>query len=130
MLRQSGPLTKQRHQPDRQEPQALDPGSPATVAVEVCIRPLVSVDGTRCTRCTPDSHLSLLYTEAPFTCAGSTVFRGSAGRAASQLTFWRASLQRRGVRAAEWEQLGHGAVPDNAGLQECSHWEHGSSSTA
>ena len=34
----------------------------ATVAVEVCTRPLVSVAGTRCTRCTPDSYFSLLYT--------------------------------------------------------------------
>lgn len=34
----------------------------ATVAVEVWTRPLVSVAGTRCTRCTPDSYLSLLYT--------------------------------------------------------------------
>ena len=37
-------------------------GMIATVAVEVCTRPLVSVAGTRCTRCTPDSYLSLLYT--------------------------------------------------------------------
>lgn len=37
-------------------------GMMATVAVEVCTRPLVSVAGTRCTRCTPDSYFSLLYT--------------------------------------------------------------------
>lgn len=37
-------------------------GMIATVAVEVCTRPEVSVAGTRCTRCTPDSYLSLLYT--------------------------------------------------------------------
>ena len=43
------------------------------MAVEVCIRPLVSVEGTRCTRCTPDSHLSLLYTAAPFTCPATQV---------------------------------------------------------
>ena len=39
----------------------------ATVAVEVCTRPLLSVAGTRCTRCTPDSNLSLLYTLLPLT---------------------------------------------------------------
>ena len=33
-------------------------GSTATVAVEVWMRPWVSVCGTRCTRCTPDSHLN------------------------------------------------------------------------
>mmetsp|Transcript_53602 Transcript_53602/g.127468 ORF Transcript_53602/g.127468 Transcript_53602/m.127468 type:complete len:210 (-) Transcript_53602:278-907(-) len=42
-------------------------GMMATVAVEVCTRPWVSVAGTRCTRCTPASYLSLLYTESPFT---------------------------------------------------------------
>ena len=31
-------------------------GSTATVAAEVWIRPWVSVAGTRCTRCTPDSR--------------------------------------------------------------------------
>ena len=31
----------------------------ATVAAEVWMRPWVSVAGTRCTRCTPDSYLSL-----------------------------------------------------------------------
>ena len=33
-------------------------GSTATVAVEVWMRPCDSVAGTRCTRCTPDSHLN------------------------------------------------------------------------
>ena len=33
-------------------------GSTATVAVEVWMRPVDSVTGTRCTRCTPDSYLS------------------------------------------------------------------------
>lgn len=32
-------------------------GSTTTVAVDVCTRPMVSVAGTRCTRCTPASHL-------------------------------------------------------------------------
>ena len=32
-------------------------GMTATVAVEVWMRPWVSVAGTRCTRCTPDSYL-------------------------------------------------------------------------
>jgi hypothetical protein len=41
----------------------------ATVAVDVCTRPLESVEGTRCTRCTPDSYLSLLYTRSPVTCS-------------------------------------------------------------
>ena len=33
-------------------------GSTATVAAEVWMRPLASVVGTRCTRCTPDSNFS------------------------------------------------------------------------
>jgi hypothetical protein len=35
-------------------------GSTATVAVDVWIRPLASVAGTRCTRCTPLSYFSWL----------------------------------------------------------------------
>ena len=37
------------------------------VAALVCIRPCVSVAGTRCTRCTPLSYLSVPYTSAPLT---------------------------------------------------------------
>ena len=33
-------------------------GRVATVAAEVWMRPLASVSGTRCTRCTPDSYFS------------------------------------------------------------------------
>ena len=40
-------------------------GSTATVIAEVCTRPCVSVAGTRCTRCTPLSHLSCEYTRSP-----------------------------------------------------------------
>mmetsp|Transcript_3698 Transcript_3698/g.12939 ORF Transcript_3698/g.12939 Transcript_3698/m.12939 type:complete len:213 (+) Transcript_3698:960-1598(+) len=40
-------------------------GITATDAVDVCTRPWVSVAGTRCTRCTPASHFSLLYTLSP-----------------------------------------------------------------
>ena len=40
-------------------------GITATVAVEVCTRPCDSVAGTRCTRCTPASHLSCEYTDSP-----------------------------------------------------------------
>jgi hypothetical protein len=42
-------------------------GITATVAVLVCTRPAVSVAGTRWTRCTPASNLSLEKTESPFT---------------------------------------------------------------
>ena len=35
-------------------------GSTATVAVEVWMRPLASVSGTRCTRCTPPSYFRRL----------------------------------------------------------------------
>jgi len=40
-------------------------GSTATVTAEVWMRPWASVTGTRCTRCVPDSYLSLLYTRSP-----------------------------------------------------------------
>ena len=40
-------------------------GSTATVAVDVWMRPLASVAGTRCTRWTPLSYFSLLYTPRP-----------------------------------------------------------------
>ena len=40
-------------------------GSTATVAVEVWMRPCDSVAGTRCTRCTPDSHLNTEYAPSP-----------------------------------------------------------------
>jgi hypothetical protein len=40
-------------------------GSTATVAAEVWMRPCVSVAGTRCTRCTPDSNFSLREHAAP-----------------------------------------------------------------
>ena len=40
-------------------------GSTATVAAEVWIRPAASVSGTRWTRCTPDSNLSLAKTSRP-----------------------------------------------------------------
>ena len=42
-------------------------GSTATVAAEGCTRPCVSVAGTRCTRCTPDSYFSVPYTFSPVT---------------------------------------------------------------
>ncbi len=42
-------------------------GSTATVTVEVWMRPLDSVIGTRCTRCTPDSYFSREYAPAPLT---------------------------------------------------------------
>ena len=42
-------------------------GNTATVAAEVCTRPCVSVAGTLCTRCTPDSYLSVPYTLSPDT---------------------------------------------------------------
>ena len=42
-------------------------GSTATVAADVCIRPCVSVEGTRCTRWTPDSYFKIPYTPAPAT---------------------------------------------------------------
>ena len=45
----------------------LKPGMTATVTVEVWIRPLASVAGTRCTRCTPLSYLSRLYAPRPST---------------------------------------------------------------
>src|SRR5947209_10039753 len=44
-------------------------GSTATVIADVCTRPCCSVSGTRCTRCTPLSYLSLLYTLLPLTSA-------------------------------------------------------------
>ena len=40
-------------------------GSTATVAAEVWMRPLASVAGTRCTRCTPDSNFSRANTPRP-----------------------------------------------------------------
>jgi hypothetical protein len=40
-------------------------GMTATVTVEVWMRPCDSVAGTRCTRCTPPSHLRLEYTCSP-----------------------------------------------------------------
>ena len=40
-------------------------GSTATVAAEVWMRPLASVTGTRCTRCTPDSYLRRANTPLP-----------------------------------------------------------------
>ena len=42
-------------------------GSTATVAVEVWMRPAASVTGTRCTRCTPPSYLSLENAPWPLT---------------------------------------------------------------
>ena len=48
-------------------------GMIATVAVDVCTRPELSVAGTRCTRWTPLSNLSLLYTLLPFTCRARAV---------------------------------------------------------
>ena len=42
-------------------------GSTATVAALVCMRPLLSVTGTRWTRCTPDSYFSTPYTPSPLT---------------------------------------------------------------
>ena len=42
-------------------------GSTATVIVEVWMRPCDSVSGTRCTRCTPDSHLKTEYAPSPLT---------------------------------------------------------------
>ncbi len=49
------------------------------MAVLVCTRPCVSVCGTRCTRCTPLSYLSLLYTASPLTCAPARPADGVAG---------------------------------------------------
>jgi hypothetical protein len=40
-------------------------GMIATVAVDVCTRPWLSVAGTRWTLCTPASYFSLLYTRSP-----------------------------------------------------------------
>ena len=40
-------------------------GSTATVTVEVWMRPWLSVAGTRCTRCTPDSYFSRANTLRP-----------------------------------------------------------------
>ena len=42
-------------------------GSTATEAADVWTRPCVSVAGTRCTRWTPDSYLSVPYTFSPVT---------------------------------------------------------------
>ena len=42
-------------------------GSTATVAVEVWMRPWLSVAGIRCTRCTPASCLKMAYAPRPFT---------------------------------------------------------------
>ena len=42
-------------------------GMTATVAVEVWMRPWLSVAGTRCTRCTPPSCLNTLNAPAPLT---------------------------------------------------------------
>ena len=47
-------------------------GSTATVAAEVWMRPLDSVAGTRCTRCTPLSNLSAAKTPLPVTSATSS----------------------------------------------------------
>ncbi len=44
---------------------AVTSGITATVAAEVWMRPCVSVAGTRCTRCPPDSNLSLEYAPLP-----------------------------------------------------------------
>ena len=44
-------------------------GSTATVAAEVWMRPPLSVTGTRWTRCTPLSNLSLANTPVPATLA-------------------------------------------------------------
>jgi hypothetical protein len=41
-------------------------GRTATVTVEVWMRPLASVAGTRCTRCTPRSNLSRLQAPLPW----------------------------------------------------------------
>ena len=41
--------------------------STATVAVDVWMRPCDSVEGTRCTRCVPPSHLNTEYAPSPFT---------------------------------------------------------------
>lgn len=41
-------------------------GSTATVAADVWMRPWVSVSGTRCTRCTPDSNFSLANAPRPW----------------------------------------------------------------
>ena len=40
-------------------------GNTATVAAEVCMRPLASVSGTRWTRCTPDSNFNFAKTPRP-----------------------------------------------------------------
>ena len=42
-------------------------GETATVAADVCTRPCVSVAGTRCTRCTPDSYLRVPHLFSPLT---------------------------------------------------------------
>ena len=42
-------------------------GMTATVAVEVWMRPWLSVSGTRCTRCVPPSYLKTEYAPSPLT---------------------------------------------------------------
>ncbi len=37
----------------------------ATVAVDVWMRPWLSVSGTRCTRCVPPSYLKIEYAPSP-----------------------------------------------------------------
>ncbi len=49
-------------------------GITATVIAEVCTRPCCSVTGTRCTRCTPLSYFSLLYTFCPLTSAMTSLY--------------------------------------------------------
>src|SRR5690606_39947071 len=53
-------------------------GSTATDAAEVCTRPCVSVSGTRCTRCTPDSYFSCPYTSSPITLIITSLYRPAA----------------------------------------------------
>ena len=56
-------------------------GRTATVAVEVWMRPLASVAGTRCTRWTPLSYLSLLYAPRP-SISGDDFLEAAASRLA------------------------------------------------
>src|SRR6476661_7661148 len=46
-------------------------GITATVAADVWMRPCVSVSGTRCTRCTPDSNFS--FENAPRPCTSAMI---------------------------------------------------------
>mmetsp|Transcript_956 Transcript_956/g.4056 ORF Transcript_956/g.4056 Transcript_956/m.4056 type:complete len:278 (+) Transcript_956:527-1360(+) len=58
-------------------------GSTATEAVLVCTRPCVSVTGTRCTRCTPDSNRSAAYALSATSASTLSPFAGASKDAAA-----------------------------------------------